>query len=131
MAEHPNVEQVRRGYDAFQRGDADVLRQVFADDVVWHNFGRNPFAGDHKGTDAVLEMFGRLGQETGGTLKLDVIDVLANDDHTVGFYRATAERNGKKLDARFLQVFHLDGDRRVTEVWNFPDDTVTVDAFWQ
>ena len=30
---HPNEELVRRGYDAFSRGDVDALRQVFAGDT--------------------------------------------------------------------------------------------------
>jgi ketosteroid isomerase-like protein len=44
---HPNEELTRRAYDAFSRGDADTLRQLFADDAVFHEPGRNPVSGDH------------------------------------------------------------------------------------
>lgn len=59
MAEHPNVALVRRGYKAFIDGDLDALRELFADDIVWHNGGRNPLSGDHRGVDEVFSCFGR------------------------------------------------------------------------
>ena len=39
---HPNEELARRGYDAFSKGDVDALRQVFSDNTIFHEPGRNP-----------------------------------------------------------------------------------------
>ena len=36
MADHPNVELLRRGYAAHGAGDLDTVNELFADDVVWH-----------------------------------------------------------------------------------------------
>ena len=36
MAEHPNVEMIRQGYEAFARGDMSALADLAADEVVWH-----------------------------------------------------------------------------------------------
>jgi uncharacterized protein len=33
---HPNEELVRRGFDAFSKGDVDTLRELFDTDAVWH-----------------------------------------------------------------------------------------------
>jgi len=33
---HPNEDLVRRGYDAFARGDMDTLRELFDPGIVWH-----------------------------------------------------------------------------------------------
>jgi ketosteroid isomerase-like protein len=33
---HPNEELVRKGYDAFNRGDMDTLRELFDPEIVWH-----------------------------------------------------------------------------------------------
>jgi len=83
MTEHPNVELSRRGYDAFAKGDLATLSELIADDVTWHVRGVGPLSGDYHGRDEVFAFFGRLAEETAGTFRLDVHDVLANDEHTV------------------------------------------------
>ena len=59
MAEHPNAEPIRKSFDAFARGDMETMRSLVAEDTVRHIPGRGPLAGDHRGRDAVFEMFGR------------------------------------------------------------------------
>ena len=130
MADHPNVERMRKGYDAFGRGDLDYLRgEMFAEDVVFHVTGDNPLAGEYKGVDEVFGFFGRLMQESGGTFSLEIHDVLANDEHGVGLVRVTAEREGRRLDQNAAHVFHL-RDGKVTENWTMPEDSGAVDEFW-
>jgi uncharacterized protein len=51
---HPNEELYRTGFEAFQKGDMDTLKNHLADDIVWHVAGRDPFAGDYKGMGEVL-----------------------------------------------------------------------------
>jgi ketosteroid isomerase-like protein len=62
---HPNEELTRRAYDAFSRDDVDTLRQVFADDAVFHEPGRNSDSGGHQGIDQILAFLGcsRSGRE--------------------------------------------------------------------
>jgi ketosteroid isomerase-like protein len=97
---HPDEEIVRRGYDAFSRGDMQTLRELFDPDVVWHTPGRSQLAGDHRGVDAVLGFFGRTMELTGGTFRVEVHDVVANDEHVVGLHEVIAEREGKTLRDR-------------------------------
>lgn len=126
---HPNEELVRRGYAAFQSGDMATLNELFADDIVWHSPGRNQMSGDFKGTDAVLEQFRKIFEVSGGTFKIDIHDVLANDDHVVVLAHATAEREGRRLDDNNVQVFHV-RDGKVTEQWLQPGDAYASDEFW-
>src|SRR5438309_2047225 len=84
MAEHPNVELVRQGYEAFANGDMAWMSENLAEDVKWHTPGNNPGAGDYVGREAVIASFGRLFQATGGTLKLELHDVVGNDQHVAG-----------------------------------------------
>jgi ketosteroid isomerase-like protein len=51
---HPNEDLVRRGYDAFAKGDMETLRELFDSGIIWHFPGRSLLAGDHRGVDAVL-----------------------------------------------------------------------------
>jgi ketosteroid isomerase-like protein len=55
---HPNEDLVRRAYDAFSQGDIETLRQLFADDTIFHEPGRNPVSGDYQGIDQVLAFSG-------------------------------------------------------------------------
>ena len=126
---HPDEEVVRRGYDAFSRGDMQALRELFDPDIVWHTPGRSQLAGDHRGVDAVLGFFGRTMELTGGTFRIELHDVVANDEHVVGLHTVTAEREGKTLQDRNILVFHV-RDGRTSEVWQFWTDQYAADAFF-
>jgi ketosteroid isomerase-like protein len=126
---HPNEELVRRGYDAFSKGDMQTLREVFAPDIVWHSPGRSQLAGDYRGVDAVLGFFARTMELSGGTFRVDVHDVVANDEHAVGLNSVTAEREGRTLRDQNTLVFHV-RDGSASEVWQFWADQYAADAFF-
>ena len=126
---HPNEDLVRRGFAAFGTGDIATLGELFADDVVWHVGGRSPITGDYKGKEQVFGFFAQLAERAGGTFRLDIHDVLANDEHVVALVKATGERQGKTLNNNASQVFHVQGGN-VTEVWFHPDDQYATDDFW-
>jgi uncharacterized protein len=129
MGEHPNAEIFRRGYTAFQTGDLDTVRSLFAPDIVWIVPGQNRFAGAHRGVDDVINLFVQQFQETDGTFKVEVHDILANDEHTVALATVSAERGGKSISDRYTHVAHIK-DGKVTESWIFNEDPSKVDEFW-
>ena len=126
---HPNEDLVRRGYAAFGTGDMATLRELFADDLVWHVGGRSPITGDYKGKDEVLGFFAKLAERAGGTFRVDIHDVLANDEHVVALVKVTGEREGKTLSDSGAQVFHVQGGK-VSESWFHPGDAYAWDEFW-
>lgn len=126
---HPNEDLIRRGYEAFSRGDMQALDELLADDVVWHTAGRSSIAGDRRGKAEVFELFRMLAEGTNGTLKLEVHDVLANDEHGLGLFRLTAEREGRRIDDKGVNVFHITNGK-VTEAWGHAGDQYAVDEFW-
>jgi uncharacterized protein len=129
MADHPNVVLMRNGYEAFAKGDLDAVRDFFAEDIVWHVPGNNMLSGEYKGQDAVFGFFGTLIQETGGTFRQEIHDVLANDTHGVALVEIHLERGGKTFEGRGVHAMHIE-DGKVTEFWNFQEDTTLVDEFW-
>lgn len=129
MAEHPNVGLLRKGYDAFATGDMDTLRDLLAENIVWHVPGNNILSGDYEGRDAVFGFFGKLMEETGGNFRQEVHDILANDMHGVVLVDAHAERAGKTFDTHAVHVMHLENGE-TTEFWNFIEDTSKADEFW-
>lgn len=129
MAEHPNGSLIRRGYEAFTKGDVLTLAELFAADTVWHQPGSNPLSGDHQGRDAVLAFLGNLAGLSGGTYKVELHDLLANDDHVVALSRETASRQGKRLDSLSVQVYHVK-QGKIVESWSFVQDDPAYDEFW-
>jgi ketosteroid isomerase-like protein len=130
MAEHPNVALLRTAYEAFANLDVGVLTERIAPDAVWHVTGHHTFSADYKGHDEILGLFATLAQETDGTLSLEVHDILADDDHGVVLLTERAERNGRKLDANEVHVFHIDKQGKASEFWEFPADQRSYDSFW-
>ena len=127
---HPNADLVREGVAAFQRGDLDALqRQYFAEDIRYHVPGRSPVAGDYEGVAQVLGFFGQLFELSGGTLRVELHDVMANDEHAAALLKIRAERAGKQLEDNTVLTFHI-RDGKVAEVWSQQTDLYAVDEFW-
>jgi uncharacterized protein len=129
VTEHPNVELTRRGYEAFAKGDLATLSELIADDVTWHQNGVGPLSGTYLGRDEVFGFFGRLAEETAGTFRLDVHDVLANDEHAVALCTVSASRGGKSIEVPVANVSHL-RDGKVTEFWGATTDPQASIDFW-
>ena len=126
---HPNEELLRRAYEAFGKGDIDTVLGAFDDDIVWHVPGRNTIAGDYKGKAEVTAFFGKILELSGGTFKLEVHDVLANDEHVIVLSRLTGERAGKRLDDNAVHTWHVENGK-ATEFWGVSLDPYADDEFW-
>lgn len=127
---HPNEDLLREGYAAFGRGDLDALQdQFFAPDITWHYPGKSPFAGDYHGTGEVVGWLVRTFEVSGGTVRVDLNAVVANDDLAVALTTVNAQRDGKAITDDTVQVFRI-RDGKATEVWSYPADLYAVDAFW-
>lgn len=126
---HPNEDLLRRGYAAFGTGDMDTVMSVLADDISWHVGGSSQIAGDYHGHQEVMGFFGKLFELSGGTFRLEVHDVLANDQHGTVLVTAYAERDGKTIAAREVNIWHL-ADGQATEFWAFVEDQAELDEFF-
>lgn len=95
-----NAASIARVYEAFNSGDLVALMAVFDENSSWHTPGRCSIAGSRIGRDAVFAQFGRYGEETGGTFRADLLNVLQSDDgRLVAVHHNSAERNGKRVSA--------------------------------
>lgn len=126
MAEHPNAALIRQTYAA---GDIETLSRLYADDMVWHWLGSGPLCGDYQGRDAVLAVFGRIQELCRRTFRIEVHDVLANDEHAVALSRWTGSRDGKELNVLDTDVYHI-RDAKVVEFWSFVGDQRQDADFW-
>jgi ketosteroid isomerase-like protein len=130
VGSHENVQRLRDGYAAFESGDFTALNEMMADDIVWHVPGDSPLSGDYKGKEEVFGYFGALMQETGGTFKVELQDILANDTRAVALQRVSGDRNGKHLDSYAANVFEMTPDGRAKEVTLMSTDTAAASDFF-
>jgi len=121
MAEHPNVARIKDGYAAFAKGDFAVLNDLFAEDLVWHEGGRNQLAGDYRGREAVFAYFGKLMEVTEGSFHLDLHTVFADDEHGVALVVTTASRDGRSIKINDAHIFRM-REGRVVEFWDASTD---------
>jgi uncharacterized protein len=129
MTEHPNVELARQAHEAMAKGDLAASSEGIADDVTWHGMAAGPLSGTYHGRDEVLAFFGRVMEETGGTFRLAVHDVLANDEHTVVLCTMSASRGNKSIEIPVVNVAHV-RDGKVTELWGATTDAQASIDFW-
>ncbi|HEY5012501.1 MAG TPA: nuclear transport factor 2 family protein [Acidimicrobiia bacterium] len=129
MIEHPNVKLIRHCYEAFARGDQESLQEVMAHDVVWHEPGRGPFAGDHKGPEGVLSLLRELQARSDNSFSVEIVDLLANAERAIAIQEETARRGDRRLDIASAIEFEIH-QGRITEVTVYHGDTYHFDQFW-
>jgi ketosteroid isomerase-like protein len=126
---HPNEELARRSLEAFSTGDMEAFAGLLDEDAVFHFPGRGPLAGDHQGKGQVLATLAKQGELSGGTFRVELHDVLANDEHAVLLIRARAERGGETWNDNAVLVFHTKNGK-VSEAWLHPGDQYAGDEFF-
>ena len=125
---HPNEDLARKAYAAFTEGDTEILRQVFAEDIVFRIPGSSAMAGEYRGRDAVFGYLGKVMERSGGTFVLEVHDIVANEEHAIGLTIQSGVREGQQTTFRSVHVWHVDGSR-LTELWEYPEQPA-FDEFW-
>ncbi|MFF0066219.1 nuclear transport factor 2 family protein [Streptomyces sp. NPDC005279] len=130
MAEHPDCALVRRGYAAFGLGDMEALGSLMTADVVHHVPGNNPLSGHHKGRDAVLDLYRRFGEETLGTMLIELEAVLGDGrGHVMSFHTTRADRGDLGIEVRQGLFFTIVGGK-ITDIDQCTEDIDEEDRFW-
>ena len=128
MTERLNAADVQRGFEAWNSGRMDVLRESLSEDAVLHFAGNNAMSGTYRGRDAVIDALARAIQRW--SPHSDVESVLVSDDHLMIFHHATGEHEGTLYDVTPVIAMKLDADGKVMEVWSLANDQSGYDRFW-
>ncbi len=124
---HAHEDTLRTIYDAFVKGDVETVMSLLTDDVEYHISGRSPVSGSYSGKGKVLSLFRKLMELSGGTFRLEVQDILANDEHGVALTVEYGQRDGKSMENHAVHVWEFRGGKCAQfrgyneEVW---------DEFW-
>jgi ketosteroid isomerase-like protein len=102
-----NVEVVRRGYEAFGRGDLGAAMELFHPDVEWHDPER-PGGGTYRGHEGVLRNLAEW-LEGWEEFRLEPEEFLEAGDQVVVLVRQSGRGKGSgvEIEGRLAQVFGL------------------------
>ena len=128
--EHANATRMRRTVDALISGDIPRLLEGFADDVEWYAPGGTPLSGTFRGHDGIVRFFSGLKEASGGSMNVQVDDVLAGDRYVTIFLDITAERHDERLSVAVAQFASVDGQGRWDRCWFLPDKLAEWNRFF-
>ena len=104
-----NVDTLKRGYEAFNSGDAETLAGVFAEDVRWEgsNDDRVPGAGTFDGRDDALAALGRA-VEPFESISSQPDEFVEQDDTVVVLGHTEGRtKSGHDLKVPFVHIWRM------------------------
>jgi uncharacterized protein len=110
-----NVELVRRGYEAVQRGDLDAIGEILDEDVIWHAGEPTAEYACHNRQQALAFM--RKNWMRRGAPPGEVVELLDAGDKVVVIIRRTGDDGEPELVAN-LTTFR---DGKVIEMVHYPN----------
>jgi ketosteroid isomerase-like protein len=109
-----NVERVRAGLDAFNRGDLDGVLAVLADDVEIFSSPALANPGTYHGHRGYQDWVGQwLEAWVGLRIEIDRIEAVS-DSHVVVGVRQTARGQGSGVEVEMTTAFMFELDERAT-----------------
>jgi uncharacterized protein len=103
-----NVDRVRRGIEAFNRGDFDAALELADPQIEWHDAPDMPDAGTHRGRDAVKKRWQAMHEALEGFYARPE-GFFDGGDRIVVFLRVggTGRESGIPVDRRVAHVWTL------------------------
>jgi hypothetical protein len=124
-----NRRLIEDAYAAFGKGDIPLVFQALDSDILWHVPGRSPISGDYHGHEEVLGFFEHFMALSGGTFRIRIDDVLANDRRVLVLVTESAQRNGRSWSSPQVHAWTVKNGK-ATVFWQFQGDQQTEDEFW-
>ena len=125
-----NLEVFEAYNAALVAGDYDAVFATMADDVKWHQPGRNPLSGVVEGKAALGAHLGRFMEKSNGTFKVLTNWASENGCFVAANVTFVADRGeGDELDMNGVDLFRVE-DGKIREVWLFASDQAAEDAYW-
>jgi uncharacterized protein len=109
-----NVETLRRGYAALNRGDLSAVLELLDPDIEWHEPAHSPDAGTHRGRDS-FERFLRGWIESFDGFRVEPERVVERGEDIVAVVHqtGTGRASGLEVEARLAHVWTVADGRAV------------------
>lgn len=129
MYDHPNALLLKQAWQAVADGDADMLAELWSEDVVWHVTAENPWQGDHVGHEAIIDYLAQVG-EAGEAYDTSLEELMVGDNHAAMLCRVHAKRGNRVLDVGQVLLGRFENGR-IAEVWTLSLDPAAMRRFWK
>lgn len=129
MTKHPNAALLEKMYADFTSGNLPGVLAACADNVTFNVPGKSRLAGKYTKADVIPKFFMQLGEMSGGTLKLEVHDILASDRHGIALVTDKLTRGGKPVEFRGVHVWRFENGKPVAW-YEYPRDLYQFDQIW-
>ena len=108
------VEQLRRSYEALNRGNVSVVLERLDPDIEWHEPSPSPHAGSHRGRDS-FEQFFRGWIESFEGFRVEPEDVVERGDRLIAVVRQSGRgrASGVDVEARLAHVWTVEDGKSV------------------
>lgn len=116
--------------DAYGNHDRQTMLDSLAEDAVWHVGGTHRHSGDYRGRDAILGYFDAIREATADTMRLEALEILADERYGAAFLRVNADRDGRRLETVAADAFRFDDKGRIAEFWASNSNQAAIDEFW-
>jgi uncharacterized protein len=97
--------------------------------ITWHVPGHSPLSGDYSGHDQIGGFFQRTIELSGGEFRIDVHNVLFEDDLVVVLVTVNATRNGLSASFPEVHVWRMK-DGKAIEFREYQVDELRENQFW-
>lgn len=123
-----NTKVIQNFFEAYASNDEDAIRQILADDIQWHIPGNHPLSGTKKGVNEVLDYLNQLSK---ASFQASSIVVGCNDNFVIDCHRNWSNLDEEdSLDNMSCLLWKIE-NKKIIEVYNFPEDQQRVDAFFK
>ncbi|MEA2623064.1 MAG: uncharacterized protein QOH61_1974 [Chloroflexota bacterium] len=123
-----NARVARAFLDALTAREPARIRELLADDIVYHFPGENALAGIYRGSDDVMAFLPRLPSMLDEPVMFDVHDVLSSEAHATDLSNYYGVRRGQRYSWRVVRVYHFKAGR-IAEIFVTVDDQAGLDWF--
>jgi uncharacterized protein len=125
-----DVEALKRGYAALNRGDLSVVLELLDPEIEWHEPSPSPDAGTHRGRES-FERFLRGWLESFDEFRVEPERIVERDDRLIAVVRQTGKgrSSGAHVDARLAHVWTVGDDKAVRwEAFGDPEEALRARA---
>ncbi|MFL5782623.1 MAG: nuclear transport factor 2 family protein [Thermoleophilaceae bacterium] len=108
-----NSDALKRGYDAFNSGDAEALGEIYDDDCTWEgpNTEGVPMSGKHDGKDAILQALGQVGEQF-ESFNVSPDEMVEQGDTIVVLSHLEAKtKSGNEVKGPTVEIWRMSGGK--------------------
>ena len=126
----PIVQTIKQLIDALKRNDLVLVKTLLADDMTFLVRGKSQISGEHKGAEAFIALFSKMGQLTNNSYGvIKELAWLVHGEHLHLVVAEKATRNNQDFNYSRTLIFEV-VDGKIKHGEAFESDQYSFDTFW-